>query len=106
MTELGLSFLGGVFVPQAVMSRSVLVVTKYLPTFWFMQANEAIELSGFSGGGRSAVYSSILIQLGFALAIFLAALFLSKERRRAFRRPPGIMPGANRLSGFPPLSLC
>lgn len=81
---LGLSFLGGVFVPQAVMSKSVLAVTKYLPTYWFMRANEAIKLTGFSGGGRSAVYSSILIQLGFALAIFSAALFLGKERRKAY----------------------
>ena len=80
---LGLSFLGGVFVPQSVMSRSVLAVARYLPSYWFMRANEAIELSGFSGGGRPSVYSNILIQLGFALAIFSVALLLSRERRKS-----------------------
>lgn len=83
VVALGLSFLGGVFVPQAVMSGSVLAVARYLPSYWFMRANEAIELLGFSGGGRPAAYSSILIQLGFALALFSVALFLGKERRKA-----------------------
>ncbi len=84
VVALGLGFLGGVFVPQSVMSRSVLAVARYLPSYWFMRANEAIELSCFSGGSLPSVYSSILIQLGFALAIFSVALFLGKERRKAY----------------------
>ncbi len=84
IVALGLSFLGGVFVPQSVMSKSVLAVARYLPSYWFMRANETIGLAGFSGGALQSVYSSILIQLGFALAIFSVALFLGKERRKAF----------------------
>lgn len=82
---LGMSFLGGVFVPQTVMSKSVLVVAKFLPSYWFIRANDAIsELSRFTGDSLRPIYGSILIQLGFAIAIFSVTLLLSKERRVSY----------------------
>ncbi|MDD3599706.1 MAG: ABC transporter permease [Firmicutes bacterium] len=79
---LGMSFLGGVFVPQSVMSKSVLSVGRFLPSYWFVRANDAIgELSRFDPGSLRPIYGSILIQLGFAAALFSVALLLSKERR-------------------------
>lgn len=80
---LGMSFLGGVFVPQAVMSKAVLGVARYLPSYWFIRANDAIgELGSFTAENLAPIYGSILIQLGFAGVIFVASLLLIRERRR------------------------
>lgn len=79
---LGMCFLGGVFVPQAIMSKSVLSVARFLPSYWFVRANDAItELSKFTADSLRPIYGSILIQLGFAVAVFSVTLLLSKERR-------------------------
>jgi ABC-2 type transport system permease protein len=82
VVTLVMSFLGGVFVPQSVMNKSVLSVGRFLPTYWFIRANDAIgELTGFTADSLRPIYGSILIQLGFAVATFSVTLLLSKERR-------------------------
>ncbi len=81
---LGMSFLCGVFVPQYVLSRSVLAFAKFLPTYWYIRANDAIgSLPGSASNNLQPIYTSILIQLGFAAAIFSVTMLLSKERRLA-----------------------
>lgn len=78
----GMSFLGGVFVPQSIMSESVLSVARFLPSYWYVRANDAIwTLSKFTAESLRPVYGGILVQLGFAVAIFSVTLLLSKERR-------------------------
>ncbi len=81
-TALGLSFLGGVFVPQAVMSKPVLAVARFLPTYWFIRANDIIgEFSSFTVENLGPVLVSIFIQLGFAAVIFSVTLLIGKERK-------------------------
>lgn len=82
---MGMCFLGGVFVPQSIMSKPVLAVAKFLPSFWFVRTNDAIgELAGFTSQNLRPIYSNILIELGFALAIFSVTLLLGKERRASY----------------------
>ena len=82
--SLGMSFLCGVFVPQSVMSESVLAVGRFLPAYWYIRANNAIAaLSTSQSVNLRPIYGSMLIQLGFAAAIFSGALLFSKERSRA-----------------------
>lgn len=82
--SLGMSFLCGVFVPQAVMSKSVLAVGRFLPGYWYIRANDAIaSLSTSKSINLGSIYGSMLIQLGFAVAIFSVALLFGKERSRA-----------------------
>jgi ABC-2 type transport system permease protein len=81
VVALGLCFLGGVFVPQSIMSESVLAVSKFLPSYWFVKANDAIAVLRNSNPEHlHSIHNSILIQVGFAIAIFSVALFFSKER--------------------------
>jgi len=69
-------------VPQAIMSKAVLSVARFLPSYWFVRANDTItELSKFTTDSLRPIYGSILIQLGFAVALFSVTLLLSKERR-------------------------
>ncbi|MGB4237507.1 MAG: ABC transporter permease, partial [Bacillota bacterium] len=79
---LGMSLLGGVFVPQSIMSKSVLAVAKFLPSYWYVLANNGIsELSATFGDYLRPVFGSMLVQLGFALAIFAVTLLMSKEQK-------------------------
>ena len=80
---LGLSFLGGVFVPQMVMSKAVLAVAKFLPSYWYIKANDAIGLLGVPSAEKLApIYQALYIQIGFAVAIFSASLLFLREQKR------------------------
>ncbi len=80
--SLGMNMLGGVWVPQAVMKKSMLAVARFLPTYWFVKANDAVfNVAVLNRTTLSPILGSILIQFGFAVAIFSVALYLSKERR-------------------------
>lgn len=82
--SLGMSFLCGVFVPQSIMSRSVLTFARFLPAYWYVQANERIgALPTSVSADIYPIYQSMLIQLGFAVAMFSVTLLFAKERRRA-----------------------
>jgi len=78
----GMSFIGGVFVPQSVLSKQVLDVGRFLPAYWYVRANDAISrLSRLSAGALRPIYGDVLIQLAFAAAIFVTTLLLTKERQ-------------------------
>ncbi|MEW6105965.1 MAG: ABC transporter permease [Bacillota bacterium] len=82
--SLGMSFLCGVFVPQAIMRQSVLAVAKFLPVYWYIRANDSIAALASSASGSSyPIYGFMLVQLGFAVAILSVTLLFSKERRLA-----------------------
>lgn len=82
--SLGMSFLCGVFVPQSIMSQPVLAVAKFFPVYWYIRANDAIAAFASSASGSPyPIYGSMLVQLGFAAAIFSVTLLFSKERRLA-----------------------
>jgi ABC-2 type transport system permease protein len=79
---LGFSFISGVFVPQAFLGDKTLVISSFTPTYWYVKANNAIgKLSNFSFDNLSEVFIYMLIELGFAMAIFSVALVVSKQKR-------------------------
>lgn len=78
---LGLSFLGGIFVPLEFMSDKVVAFSKFLPTYWYVQANELTEKYTGTSAEMTKFLSYIGIELIFALAIFTAALVASKVKR-------------------------
>jgi ABC-2 type transport system permease protein len=79
---LGFSFISGVFVPQAFLNDSAMTIASFTPTYWYVKANNIIgTLSNFSFDNLSEVFSYMLIELGFAIAIFSVALVVSKQKR-------------------------
>jgi ABC-2 type transport system permease protein len=79
---LGLCFISGVFVPVELLGSSVLKIASFTPTYWFVKANNQIaQLAQFDIASVEPIFSSMLIQLGFALAFFTAALVVNKKRR-------------------------
>lgn len=79
---LGLSFLSGVFVPQAIMSASVLKIASFTPTYWYVKAVEEItSLTVWSSENILPIVNYMIIQLIFAIAILAISLLIVKQKR-------------------------
>jgi len=79
---LGFSFISGVFIPQQFLSDKAMAIASFTPTYWYVKANNVIgTLSNFSFDNLSEVFTYMLIELGFATAIFSVALVVSKQKR-------------------------
>ncbi len=80
--SLGLCFLSGVFVPQNLLGENVLAIAKFTPTYWYVKANRVIgNLTNFSADNLAPVITSLLIELGFAIALVSIALVMSKRKQ-------------------------
>lgn len=72
---LGSSFLCGVFVPQFLLSDSVLRIGQFLPPYWYIKALD----SAFANDTNS-FFSYLLIEVGFAIAFICLALVVSRQK--------------------------
>ena len=82
VVTLGLCFISGVFVPMELIADSVLRIASFTPTYWFVKANNQIaKLTQFDFANLEPIFTSMLIQICFALAFFVAALVANKKRR-------------------------
>ncbi|MDD2556642.1 MAG: ABC transporter permease [Syntrophaceticus sp.] len=82
VVTLGLCFISGVFVPLELLGNTAIKIASFTPTYWFVKANNQIaELTQFGFADVEPIFSSMLIQIGFALAFFAAALVVNKKRR-------------------------
>jgi len=80
--SVGFCFISGVFIPQQLLSDRALTIASFNPIYWYVKANNAIgTLSSFSFDNLSSVLTYMIIELGFAMAIFSVALVVSKQKR-------------------------
>ena len=78
---LSFCFLGGVFVSTDMMSEGTKQVAKFVPSYWYVNANREIQnVAGFSSAGQ--VYQSYFIVLMFAAAFFVIGLFIRRMKLR------------------------
>ena len=78
---LGMSFLSGVFVPMEFLGEAAIQLAKFTPAYWYTTANVIIgNLSHFTWEQLSPIYGHMLIQLGFAFAIFAMSLVVNKKK--------------------------
>ena len=81
IVALGTSFLCGVFVPQAFLAEPVLRVAQFLPTYWYVRANNLLaETALVTITQQSEFTRHLLIQAGFGVACFILALVAGKRR--------------------------
>jgi ABC-2 type transport system permease protein len=84
VVSLGIGFLSGVFVEQAMLGKTVLTIASFTPGYWYVKAvNDIRDITVFNAQNLQPVIYGMLIQLGFATAILIVALAISKQRRRA-----------------------
>ncbi len=83
MLSLSLAFISGMFVPQQFLGEPVLKLASFTPAYWYVKANNEISaLSKLSFENLSGIFTSLVIQLGFAVAIISIALVVSKRKRQ------------------------
>ncbi|BBF42904.1 hypothetical protein lbkm_1590 [Lachnospiraceae bacterium KM106-2] len=79
---LSLAFLTGVFIPITYLSKPIVTIAKFLPTYWYVKANNLICTKvSLSSTDITNLYHYFGIQLCFAAAIFSIALVISKKRQ-------------------------
>ncbi len=82
--SLGLCFLGGVFVPLELLGKSMLLVSRFTPTYWYVTAlGKICDLTSWKASALAPIWQAMLIQLGFAAAIFCVSLVLAKQRTQS-----------------------
>lgn len=79
---LTMAFLCGIFVPQTMLSASVLNVGRFLPAYWYIRANNMLAGFGNEVFDLSIYRTCILIQLLFTAAIFCITLLVSRKRKQ------------------------
>lgn len=80
--SLGISFMSGVFVPLSMLGSTVKKIARFIPVYWYEDLNDM--LSGFkqlSKNQLNTVYTNLLLQLLFAVALIGGALFVVKYKR-------------------------
>lgn len=82
--SLGLCFISGVFVPQSMLGQQVLSIASFVPNFWYVKAVESLrDMTVFSSQNVMPLVYDMLIQLGFAAAILIISLLITKQRKLA-----------------------
>lgn len=79
---LGMSFLCGVFVPQNMLGEQVLSVSKFLPAYWYVKANDMLGGMYNLSWDVNVYNQSIVIQMLFVVGLFAAYLVVTKVKRQ------------------------
>lgn len=84
--SLGLCFFSGVFVPQELLGKTTQTIASFTPTYWYVKAiNDLKSLAVLDSANLKPVICSMLIQMGFAVAILAISLVLAKQKRISSR---------------------
>lgn len=76
------SFVGGIFIPQKLLSGTVKNIGLFIPTFWYIKANNSlINISCMNIEVLKTYINSILIQICFAVAFLSVSLVIVKQKR-------------------------
>lgn len=80
----GMCFISGVFVPQRFMGDFVMKLASFTPTYWYVKTNDIIaEVIDIGGDNLTAIFTNILIMLGFGLTTLALALVIKTRRKDA-----------------------
>jgi ABC-2 type transport system permease protein len=81
ISSLGLAFLSGAFVPQFLLSDTVIRVARFTPNYWYVYVNDKIaEITNFTRENVIELLGYMGIQILFAVALFCIAVVISKKK--------------------------
>jgi ABC-2 type transport system permease protein len=79
---LGMSFICGIFVEQELLGSGVLAMAKFFPAYWYVRSgNMLFTATTLSSADKQLYMEGLFIQLGFAAAIFVVALLISRQKK-------------------------
>lgn len=80
--SLGTCFISGVFVPQALLGKTVLTIASFTPTYWYVKSNNDIaNMVNFKIEKLMPIFVNMLIIIGFAVAVLAVTLVVIKQKR-------------------------
>lgn len=78
---LGSSFISGAFVPQAMLASSVLFISRFFPSYYFINNNDAITtMTNFTLENTTDLYLNMLFILGFGVLFYILNNIFSKKK--------------------------
>ena len=82
IVSLGSAFLGGAFVPQSLISESILTISHFIPTYWYVKTNDTLaNLNDFNGQQFYDILSYMGIEVLVLIACFMIALLIMRNRK-------------------------
>ena len=77
------AYLSGVFMPQEFLDERLLMIARFtMPTYWYIRTNDILgQTAVASAQSVSVFWQGVLIQIGFAAAIFTITLVVTKEKK-------------------------
>ncbi len=82
VVSLGMSFLGGIFVPLELLGDTMKNIARFTPTYWYIQSNNAIiGVEKFSDINIEEFAMGCGVQILFAAAFFCIGLAVLKHKR-------------------------
>lgn len=79
---LGMSFLCGIFVPQAFLGNTVLAIGRFLPAYWYVRITNMFGSYANDVFSASTYWMCIGIQLLFFVALFAVYLCVNRQKSR------------------------
>jgi ABC-2 type transport system permease protein len=84
VVSLGTCFISGVFVPQALLGKTVLKIASFTPNYWYVKSNNSIaKLVNLNSESLAPVFLNMLIVIGFAADVLAMTLVIIKQKRIA-----------------------
>ena len=80
--SLTLAFLGGIFVPLDIFGENVLKVSKFIPTYWYVTANDAIAHVTKFSEITDPIWHGFAIQGIYAVALLTLGMLINRIRAR------------------------
>lgn len=78
---LGMSFLSGVFIPQEIMSSSVLSAARFLPAYWYEKLNNCLTGEGGEVFEAGKCFGYMGVQLCFGVIFVLLTLIIRRSKK-------------------------
>lgn len=81
VVSLGTCFISGVFVPQALLGKTVLKIASFTPTYWYVKSNNAIaSMDNIKMENIAPIFTDMLIMIGFALTVLAVTMVVIKQK--------------------------
>jgi len=84
LLSLGMSFLGGTFVPHEILSDKLKNIVIFNPVYWYIEANDKItQINSITMSTVKPILFEMLLQLAFAATFLAVSLVIIKYKRTA-----------------------
>ncbi len=77
--SLGFAFLGGAFVPQAILGDSVLTVSRIIPTYWYVKSNDLLGEFAITSQIMNEFWTNTGILIVFVVIIYGISLYFKNK---------------------------